>query len=414
MDALFQGPGDTPVLRTAAAPTCLGETATVIGSPGVRTLHGTRGSDVIVTGGAPTVRAHAGNDLICVSGGTRFVFAAGGQDVVDTHEAERRPFIDLGSGDDTFDGGPRGDEVSGGSGADTIATGPGPDTYFSSFGSIDTVKLGTGNDTAFLASSNTQQVGSVVDGGMGDNHIDFGVDADGAAHAWVLHAADQTMTQDGSPFYQWTNFTGYSVGVGFGTFEFQGTDADEEVTVRREFEFGLRPNLHMAGGDDTVEFSGITGPAAGGAGRDTVVIGGFRDERSGDLPLLPLRVDLAAHIMAAEGNRSQLLSFENVNASGFRRMVLTGNRSRNRFFVDDACSVSAHGRGGRDIIGMPARFGCGTDQRLVTRLSGGAGDDTLRGRQTDDLLLGGPGTDLANGRSGRDQCGAETRVHCET
>jgi Ca2+-binding RTX toxin-like protein len=97
---------------SAAARTCMGLRATIVGTGGVDTIHGTRGADVIVgLAGADIIRGRGGNDTICGGAG-----------------ADR---IRGGTGNDRLLGGIGADVIHGGSGVDRISGGPGSDTCFS-------------------------------------------------------------------------------------------------------------------------------------------------------------------------------------------------------------------------------------------------------------------------------------------
>lgn len=105
--------GAGSVAKASAEASCHGQTATIVGDPSVRELHGTEGPDVIVTNGSLKVFAGAGDDVICTMGTTLvrtsrpWVEAGAGDDVVDT-SAELpnvRPYALLGTGDDSYVGG---------------------------------------------------------------------------------------------------------------------------------------------------------------------------------------------------------------------------------------------------------------------------------------------------------------------
>lgn len=99
-------PGSTSA--GAQVVTCLGEVATIVGSPGDDVLGGTTGDDVIVAlGGDDVIRGLGGDDLICAGSGDDVVIAGRGDDIV---------LAGVGT-----------DRVRGGAGTDTIRSGPGPD-----------------------------------------------------------------------------------------------------------------------------------------------------------------------------------------------------------------------------------------------------------------------------------------------
>lgn len=74
----------------AAGETCLGEPATIVGTPGQVDLTGTEGDDVVVTNGAVGVSALGGEDLVCVT------------DVPDAAVSGRTIAVDTGAGDDVL------------------------------------------------------------------------------------------------------------------------------------------------------------------------------------------------------------------------------------------------------------------------------------------------------------------------
>jgi Ca2+-binding RTX toxin-like protein len=89
----------TVASQGAAAPTCHGRTATIVGTAGSNEIHGTAGSDVILgRGGNDDIEGRGGNDVIC---GNR--------------------------GHDELEGGRGNDRLYGGRGYDEAEGGPGRD-----------------------------------------------------------------------------------------------------------------------------------------------------------------------------------------------------------------------------------------------------------------------------------------------
>lgn len=67
----------------AAAPTCGGKPATIVGTSGDDTLTGTAGPDVIVgLGGRDTINGRGGNDVICGGAGADRIVGGRGADTV--------------------------------------------------------------------------------------------------------------------------------------------------------------------------------------------------------------------------------------------------------------------------------------------------------------------------------------------
>lgn len=161
-----------PGVASAATPTrtCDGREATIVSS--AATIEGTVGDDVIVASGTTgqTIRAGAGDDIICGSSGPDRIFAGDGDDTVSAGTGNDT--IDGSIGVDTLDGGFGRDTISGGSGDDVIAGGPGNDTVAGNTGD-DRVTGGGGDDAL------SGNVGDdVIGGGLGDDRANGGAGDD--------------------------------------------------------------------------------------------------------------------------------------------------------------------------------------------------------------------------------------------
>ncbi|MFT3866426.1 MAG: calcium-binding protein [Solirubrobacterales bacterium] len=160
----------------AAAPTCLGRPATIVGHG---TIRGTARADVIVAGrGADHIYGGGGNDRICAGSGD------------DT--------IEGGGGSDRIEAGPGDDEVIGGNGSDLVLAGPGADTVFGKRGNdrlyggpgTDHLDSGLGDDTVDGGPGGGDQ----VIGGVGNDHL-----SGGSGDGDVLEGNYGTDTIDGGP-----------------------------------------------------------------------------------------------------------------------------------------------------------------------------------------------------------------------
>jgi Tol biopolymer transport system component len=101
-----------------ATPTCIGRTATVVGTAGNDVLVGTNGNDVIVgLGGSDRIRGGRGRDIICAGSGRDRLTGGGGNDR-----------IGGGSGNDRVAGNRGRDSLSGSSGRDLLSGGAGNDS----------------------------------------------------------------------------------------------------------------------------------------------------------------------------------------------------------------------------------------------------------------------------------------------
>jgi Ca2+-binding RTX toxin-like protein len=403
-----------------AGATCQGQPATLVGVPGTK-LTGTAGQDVIVTAGAREVRASGGHDLICVTRGTQSVYAGNGNDHVTTDDWVTRTWIYLEDGTDTIVGGGRADLVYTGPGTDRVETGPGDDFYGYGGGEgADTVELGPGDDAATILDAKPD---APIDGGTGFNSMTIEASSEVGSESWVVDNLTETMTVDGVAWLSWHRFAGFSFPAYAveGRVDFIGSDADERVTASQEFEFGPEIGFwDLGGGDDEAVFDGLVGPVKGGPGSDWVRLVGFADERSGGLdPRIAINLRRNRMHMGAGDPAFRIPGVENAQVSDFVVSTLRGDDQDNELIVGRTCLARLFGRAGDDVLRGSNRHGCSArtaeffDVARAVRAYGEAGDDTMVGRGTPDVLVGDIGYDLANGRRGDDVCSAEYRQACE-
>jgi uncharacterized repeat protein (TIGR01451 family) len=108
-------------------PTCAGQRATIIGTPGSDTLSGTIGHDVIAArDGDDVIKADGGHDLICSGPGDDR--ASGGRRADTVKGGAGRDTLKGNRGDDTVRGGRGNDELFGNRGADLLSGGRGSDS----------------------------------------------------------------------------------------------------------------------------------------------------------------------------------------------------------------------------------------------------------------------------------------------
>ena len=140
------------ILQIREAPTCFGQTATILGSRGEERIEGTPGADVIIgRGGRDIIFGAEGDDVICGNVGSDVIDGGGGDDRMSG--ASEQDFITGVDGDDEIRGGAGddvlnfGDEedgddlVSGGGGDDDLHAGVGRDRLFGNDGN-DTLREG--------------------------------------------------------------------------------------------------------------------------------------------------------------------------------------------------------------------------------------------------------------------------------
>ncbi|GAA1443435.1 hypothetical protein GCM10009641_60160 [Mycobacterium cookii] len=350
-----------PSAATGAAGTCQGRTATIVGDPG-RAVVGTEDSDVILTHGATAVHALGGNDLVCVTGRRTVsvtVEAGSGDDVVDAHDGPGQPVLaDLGTGTDTFLGGPGDDRVE-------LA-------YPDNTSGIDVVRGGEGDDQLQLQ---TGPGAAVIDNAAG-----------GFTSAGVLLA-------------QWSDLEDFWVMTPPAPrhLTFEGSTARDRL-VHDSWQPAVL-DVDLGAGDDVVEtrLPPLSGSRLeGGKGTDLVAIA---SEGS------PLALDLALGRLGV-----RLPDPYDVDAAGFEdaevfapEVLLAGTRGDNRLGVM-ACAGVVTGRAGDDVLRRQydATFETDLDCSDSLTFSGGQGSDRFRGHGGDDTISGGPGRDVINGRGGDD------------
>ena len=412
----------TPPGAAAVGETCQGRPATVVGAPGTKRLMGTEGPDVVVTAGARATRTLGGDDLVCVTGGPGSVETGDGDDVVDATSGTGA-WVVLGAGADRFAGSSAVDSViSGGSyphvdvEADVVDTGPaGEQDDVVESGAVglpnpDQVTMGLGTlEWDGLATST-----SVVDGG-GSSRLRF---ASPDRRPVAVDVVRATASIDGAVQLDFRGFTRFALDLGVRasrSLEFRGSDQREELEIiTAVYPLDTVHDVELAGGDDQLVLSGSHAVPSGvrhdgGDGRDVF------DLRWGDDH--DVRLNLAAgELRIRRSGRTgvaSVTSYEDAYVLA-RGVVLRGDAGRNDLSAH-TCRLVADGGGGADTIAWVDQGSADELLCLGRRadLSGGAGNDALRGSPRADRITGGGGRDVVHGRGGRDVCSAEVTRQCE-
>ncbi|RYC10586.1 calcium-binding protein [Nocardioides zhouii] len=428
---------------SAAAETCRGEAATVVGT--TPTVTGTEGRDVIVTGRATQVLALGGDDLVCVvPDGTNYnvlsVDAGAGNDVVDTTGSSSTYYIDtdLGAGADVLEGGAASDAVIAGdpyfsaADVDTVRTGSGNDAVTTA-GESDVVDLGPGTDRLTLLGGRTAPDGLLA-GGDGEDTLKTTVRA-GYGDTFDL-AAGVYRHDGGATTAHFSSFEGleldsYSADIGF-----HGTEGADRLTVSV---LGVGPTtlaaFMLGGHDDVVLSEALLGGGSridAGAGEDRLV--GARSSGSLALDLKQQQLRVNDVPFPASGVENAFLMAPDVLMAGDAQdntlialactTTITGGHGDDELIWDPdyyfeaysfSCTKSAEMRGGP---GNDSFYGSPGNDRLHgdgdrDTIRGGAGNDRIHGGRGADRLLGEGGRDTADGNAGRDRCVAERERRCE-
>ena len=392
------------VAATAAAETCQGQAATIVGTPGGEIV-GTEGADVIVTNGATRVDARGGDDLVCATG-TAFlnVVLGAGADTFDSSGG--RPWIYAGAivgredvvlpdSTDT-----EADVIRAASAVVISGTAghPNADIIDLDFGEV----VWSGIQTAPGALS----VGTGAVLGVRSATGDVRMDASG-----TVTGADTALTWTGD--FERLVFT---TAAERGMFTFRGTSGTEHLKVNAPTTYDR--NIALRSGKDSYESDTLGGKATrikGDGGRNQLLLELTSHGR--------VRADLSrSRVTATKAGKERSIrvrGFDDLIVSAKRADVIGTNRA-NRIGVI-ACRATISGRKGRDDLYVDTRYrGLGTwvpprcDKPRAT-IYGGPGNDSLAGSYpSNDRLIGGPGKDrVAGGFGGRDVCQGEKVRECE-
>ena len=364
-----------PVPDAGAARTCLGERATIVGTPGDDTIHGTPGTDVIVgRRGTDDIHGHRGSDLICagpggyfdydersfeyqhlyggtgkdtLKGGPSFDWLAGDSFADKLLGGAHRDVLYGGSGPDHLNDGAGRGELHGESGDDDLAGGRSADTLYANDRGSDTLVGGPGQDYMSMYQSGphvrvnlrTGRVRSTLGGRDSVAEVE---DVAGSAHAHNVFIGNRRDNELLVPEWQ-DEWKVRMVLIGRG--------GDDVITT------GFGDDLLRGGrGDDELLDPGGNDRDVGGRGQDTLDYTTNRFVR--------VRANLATGRAFQGSNTDRLRSIENLRGT-FENDVLEGNAKRNRI----------NARGGEDVV------------------RGFEGNDYLVGGSSRDRVYGGPGAD---------------------
>ncbi len=399
----------------AKVDTCRGTTATLVGTPGLP-LTGTTDRDVMVTNGASVVSGLAGDDLICVTGGTPYVDAAGGSDTVDAiGSGGSAVTVFLGQGDDRFFGGNGADTVTtfgvaatNDDDADTVLTYGGNDVVVSGAHDQpngDTIDLGDGDDVVDFKGSEALKAGALA-GGLGNDLVYLDLSGKGD---WILDNTTGVGRRGDRNLLNWTSMERFDLIPTAGTFQFLGSDAAEFLDISDPATLTAhgRASVSMGAGNDSVTIDPETAIGSvydGGLGTNTFVAASPASTLSVDLTKARFDVgDPGAYGEAA------VVNFQNATLTA-TRATAKGSSAANRLLLR-GCHLAGKGLKGKDYLeGSSGPLVCRPRARFV----GGKGHDKLIGTSGKDVLIGGKGHDRADGRKYKDKCRAEKRKSCES
>lgn len=394
-----------PAYPAAAAPTCFGKKATIVGTNRdplkMVELKGTPGNDVIVgLGGSDYIDARGGDDLICAGGGDDEIYGGPGNDKIkggdgieliagrggnDWIWAGRGPLEELyGEGgndrlfggpgsDDWLVGGPGDDIMNGGLGRDVVLFGDSPQGVHADLGtgeatghgndrmvSVETV-AGTYFDDVLYGDDNA----NLLAGGTGDDEL-HGLGGDDHLRSGAPAPAGNDLLDGGEgsdTANYYLSWEGVQADLSTGQAVSSGVDTLESI----ENLFGSKENDVLIGNDENNVIQGFQG--------DDVMDGRGGTDKAMFQNSFELLIDLGEGTAVEERGSDTLKNFEDIVGSGFADTII-GDDGPNSIW-------------------------------------GGSGADTLVGAGEDDTLIGERGNDNVNGGDGTDACEGETRIDCE-
>ncbi|SHE54165.1 Ca2+-binding protein, RTX toxin-related [Loktanella atrilutea] len=346
------------------------DTATVtfqVGGVNDGTVFGTDGNDVMNPG---YVDANGdiidGNDAILPGdvGNDDLIFGKGGNDTINAGDGNDEVYGGLGNdsitggaGNDTVSGDAGDDTLRGGAGDDIVDGGDGNDTEFGGDGN-DTVVGGEGNDTLSGNAGNDTLYGDAgndsISGGTGDDKIEGGVGND------VIDGGTGSDSIDGGDGDDIIN-AGNHVNPAT-DYDYPGTEVPGlPIGDNDPFPYDDRDVVYGGAGNDTITTGDDADSVYGGAGNDYIDAGIDND-----------------FVQGGAGNDTII--------GGQGEDIIEGNDG------DDLI----YGGLETDILDIPDAYDPAPNDNRDT-IYGGAGNDTIYGRDDNDSINGGAGDDLIYG-----------------
>lgn len=391
-----------PATAQAAAPSCFGKKATIVGTSGKDRIVGTDGPDVIVgRGGDDVIKGRGGDDLICGNYGADRLSGGPGKDNLNGGKGK---LVDISPGDGEEAWGVEHDVFLPGPGNDYVILGtdirapsldlPDHVSYANALGGIRVDipnRRITGEGIDLLAGARVAVTGSPFDdvmlGGPGEDYFRGHGDTDillgrGGNDSLFDHTSPDAV--DDGDRRERDRLEG---GAGddrlesrAGTDLLNGGEGNDDLRS-----FGDSPDILLGGpGDDSIQDDWVWGRNAtvdGGRGHDTLWPE-LRFWKDGRRIYPPTTIDLRSGVTTIQTAAPTTMQVLGVEAMEWNGGPLT-----------------FHGTDAAEFIGP-------TDIELRGRLRayGYGGDDEFGGSARDDFIDGGDGTDAAHTHGGVDRC----------
>ena len=341
------------------------EQITADGHSGVKITGGSGGRALSFSGVTLTditrIEAGTGNDTITGSAGGDVIWGSDGLDS-----------LSGAAGNDSISGDADADVISGGTGNDTLVGGAGNDSlsgdddndFLTGSAGDDTILGGAGDDSINV--SGTSDGADSVDGGSGTDTILAGTNNTTitlkalagieavTANGFTSVSIAGTSNADTLDFSTVTLTSITKIDAGGGNDTITGSGAADTILGSAGDD-----NLSGSGGNDSFQFSGTSDgfdAVDGGSGTDT---------------LSALANNTVIGLTSVTG-------VEAITANGFTGVYVGGSSNADALDLSSVTLTS------------------------ITKIDGGAGNDSLTGSAAADTIVGGSGNDLLSGRAGND------------
>jgi Ca2+-binding RTX toxin-like protein len=392
------------------------------GGAGDDNLRGDAGNDTLLGGAGRDFASYRFDELGLASGvsfslaavtgilGTLIDDGQGGQDSVSGIET----FGITGSAfADTLTGSGLEDQIYAGAGDDLLNGGAGNDFILTGEAGNDTIDGGAGNDTLEGGDGDDRLLGAagadVLDGGAGNDSLSGGAGID---EFFGGDGIDAVNFEGGAQGARVDLLTGTVTNDGFGNAETLvgvesagGTRFGDIMSTGRDGGLIGRAGADsLTGGDGDNYFSPGSGAdtVTGGGGSDTLDLSSQQADTRGAQTRGVVVNLVTGSVTDGWGSIDRVSGVEQVLGTGFGDRM-TGDADANSLIGGGGADTLAGGDGNDFIAGF--RNDSGADPQsldLADVLTGGNGDDTLRGNGGADNLNGGAGDDNLRGDAGND------------
>ncbi|MCB5185934.1 hypothetical protein LG201_12040 [Methylobacillus gramineus] len=358
----------------------------IVSGNGNSTLNGGAGNDTIVAGnGDNIINGGAGNDLIIVGTGNNIIDggentasgATSDSDAISYINVSQSVFVDLRAGRAWWDG------LNGSNTKDTLSNienvvGSGGNDHLIGDQNANSILGGNGDDT-IEGIANTGTAGDTLDGGSGNNNTLSYLNATGTVTVTLGNGDAKGSGKIGSSpaddLYHFTHITGSATAIN----NLTGNNSNNNI------QGGVaNDTLNGGGGDDSLIGGGGNDRLIGGTGNNKLY-GGDLSNGIGNNTASYETMSSSQHVYAYLNNDGTGWGYVNHGANTPKAIITsTGNVATDEYMNG---IQNLTGGDGNDLLR-------GNTQN--NRIEGGVGDDTLMGGGGQDTLVGGAGNNTVS------------------